>query len=355
MVTAASQLHVPAAMDETNSTVCGGTPGVSNVFASALWALDYNLLMAQTGVANADFEGGISGCVVYSPLCQSTDGTLAAQPLYYGMLATSLVGTGNFVSVTNSDFANVRAYAVRSGGDLTVVLDNVQDPSSNGPATVDLSLGATFQQGQMAVLKTSSAAGLSASTGITLGGQQVGTDGSFPAPTFTPVTVTGQNAVVNVNAGSAAIIRFSSAIGERNGRARSRGHADGHRRADDEPVRISEPGRNVGSRCRLRLLRLGQLVQFGQLLQLRKLSGRPRRILRPCLLGNLVLPLQSSEFQHQQRRADGVLPGRVELSIGRAPLWRRAGLRPGFEWAAEHHDADVQRPVPGRVSVGQGR
>src|SRR5258708_22939854 len=107
VVTAASQLHVPAAMDETNSTVCGGTPGVSNVFASALWALDYNLLMAQTGVANADFEGGISGCVVYSPLCQSTDGTLAAPPLYYGMLATSLVGPGNFVSVTNSDFANV--------------------------------------------------------------------------------------------------------------------------------------------------------------------------------------------------------------------------------------------------------
>jgi hypothetical protein len=62
---------VPAVMDETNSITCGGQSGVSNVFASTLWSLDYSLLLAQEGVQGADFHGGISGCGPYSPLCQA--------------------------------------------------------------------------------------------------------------------------------------------------------------------------------------------------------------------------------------------------------------------------------------------
>jgi hypothetical protein len=209
VVSAAQKLNVPAGVDETNSTVCGGTKGVSDVFGSSLWALDYSLLLAQDGVSNAEFEGTISGCVTYSPLCQSSDGKLEARPLYYGMLATASIGTGNFVSVSNPDSANVRAYAVKNGTGLTVVLDDVQDPSSNGPTTVSLDLGDDFQQGQMTLLATSSGSGLTATSGITLGGQQVGSDGSFPAPDSTPVSVSGDTAEVSVKAGSAAIIRFS--------------------------------------------------------------------------------------------------------------------------------------------------
>jgi polysaccharide lyase-like protein/glycosyl hydrolase family 79 len=214
LASVARQLNVPAAVDETNSAVCGGTAGVSDVFAASLWALDNNLLLAQNGVANADFEGEISACEAYSPLCGS-GGALTAQPVFYGLLATALVGTGNFVSVTNPDSANVRAYAVTNGNALTVVLDDVQDPSGNGPTAVSLNLGANYPQGQMTVLATSSSAGLSAKTGITIGGQQIGPDGSFPAPASTPVTVTGQTATVTVNAGSAAIIKFSGTAAPR--------------------------------------------------------------------------------------------------------------------------------------------
>jgi hypothetical protein len=213
LASAARQLHVPGAMDETNSVDCGGTPGVSDVFAASLWALDYNLLLARDGVSSAEFESGISGCTTYSPLCPAGTGQLTARPLYYGLLATALVGTGNFVSVTNPDSASIRAYAVKNSSGLTVVLDDVQDPASSGPASVSLNLGADFQHGQMTVLATSSSAGLSATTGITLGGQHVSPDGSFPAPAFTPVTVTGQTATVSVNAGSAAIIKFGNGSG----------------------------------------------------------------------------------------------------------------------------------------------
>jgi hypothetical protein len=201
---------VPAVMDETNSITCGGQDGVSNVFASALWSVDYTLLLAQEGVQGADFHGGISGCPLYSPLCPSGGGTdLTAQPLYYGLLAVKEVGTGSFLDVDNSDSANLRAYAVQNGSDLTVVLDDVQDPGSNGATDVTLTLPQAYSQAKSTVLATSSSAGLSATGGITLGGQQVGSGGALPAPTYTSVPVGGDSVTVDVAAGSATILKFS--------------------------------------------------------------------------------------------------------------------------------------------------
>ena len=208
-ISAAAQLGVPAAMTETNSTVCAGTSGVSDVFASALWALDYSLLIAQQGIVNADFMGGTNaaGCDPYTPLCPTT-GDLTVRPIYYGMLATELVGTGRFAALDNPDAADVRAYAVRQGQHLTVVLDDVQDPATSGATTVTLNLGGGFHSGRLTALTTSSPAGLSATADITLGGQQVGPHGAFSPPHSTPVSVHGHTATVTVPAGSAAIIQF---------------------------------------------------------------------------------------------------------------------------------------------------
>lgn len=207
-VDAGKKLRVPAAITETNSVTCGGTKGVSDVYASTLWALDYTLLLAGTGLAGADYHGALSGCGLYSPLCAEGSG-LAAQPVYYGMLAARLVGPGQFLSLTNQDPVNIRAYAVASGARLTVVLDNYADPAHNSATTVPLTLGRTYKQGQQVLLATSSSAGLAAKTGITLGGHPVAADGTFPAPATTPVTVTGQSATVVVKPGTASIITFS--------------------------------------------------------------------------------------------------------------------------------------------------
>jgi hypothetical protein len=208
-LSAAAQLGVPAAMTETNSVVCAGTAGVSDAFASALWALDYNLLIAQQGIVNADYMDGTNaaGCDPYTPLCPTT-GDLTARPIYYGMLATELVGTGRFAAVDDPDAADMRAYAVRHGSRLTVVLDDVQDPAANGPTTVTLDLGADYRSGRLTALTTTSPDGLAATTGITLGGQQVGAHGAFAAPGSTPVGVSHRTATVTVPAGSAAIIQF---------------------------------------------------------------------------------------------------------------------------------------------------
>ena len=42
----AHERELPIAMAETNSASCGGMPGVSNAFASALWGLDYAFTLA---------------------------------------------------------------------------------------------------------------------------------------------------------------------------------------------------------------------------------------------------------------------------------------------------------------------
>ena len=199
---------VPAVMDETNSIVCGGQSGVSNVFASSLWSLDYSLLLAQQGVVGADYNGAISGCSLYSPLCLSGS-TLTAQPLFYGFLAVKEVGTGAFLDVDNSDSANVRAYAVQNGTGLSVVLDDVQSPSSAGATDVTLTLPQSYGAAESTVLATSSSSGLSATSGITLGGQTISTTGVFPSPTYTSVPVSGDTVTVDVAPGSATILKLS--------------------------------------------------------------------------------------------------------------------------------------------------
>ena len=50
LVGVAHARHVALRIDEMNSVSCGGAPGVSNAFVSALWALDAMFQMARVGV-----------------------------------------------------------------------------------------------------------------------------------------------------------------------------------------------------------------------------------------------------------------------------------------------------------------
>jgi hypothetical protein len=199
--------RVPAVIDETNSAVCWGATGVSNVYASALWVLDYALLVAQRGVSGVDFHGKISGCNPYSPLCPA-DGRsrLTAQPEFYGFLALDQVTAGRFLSITNSEPQHLRAYAVQAGpGHLSIVLDNV-----GTAVTVSLHLPHTsYQRGRQTVLATSSPQGLSATSGITLGGKQIGADGVMPQPSYTPVKITASTATLHVGAHTAVILKLA--------------------------------------------------------------------------------------------------------------------------------------------------
>jgi hypothetical protein len=213
---AAAELRVPAVIDESNSVVCEGQPGVSDVYASALWEVDDQLVTASDGVHGDYMHGTVVQCdtakplfMYYTPLCAPTaadavNGTLAAQPEYYGLAAVHDIGTGQFLQLSNPDAANVRAYAIlHANGTVTIVLDDVQDPASNGPSTLQLDFGRSFSTGSRFDLTAGS---LTATGGITLGGQSVQANGTLPAPQTVPVTVNGTSLAVTVAAGSTAIL-----------------------------------------------------------------------------------------------------------------------------------------------------
>lgn len=48
----------PFLMFETNTASCGGFPGISDAFTSALWAVDYALQMANSNFTGALFHAG---------------------------------------------------------------------------------------------------------------------------------------------------------------------------------------------------------------------------------------------------------------------------------------------------------
>ncbi len=199
--------RVPATIDETNSAVCWGAPGTSDVFASALWSLDDTLLLAQSGLASVEFQGRIAGCAPYSPLCTGRHGAaLFARPDFYGLLAAQQVLPGVFLKLTNPDAATLRAYAVQAaGGTLSVVLDNF-----GGAAVVTLHLASSaYRSAAETVLRTSSARGLAATGAITLGGRQIGPGAALAAPVYRPLKVRNGSVTIPIAAGSAAILRIS--------------------------------------------------------------------------------------------------------------------------------------------------
>ncbi len=144
-VTSMFKLNVQ--IDETNSTIPDpGLSGVSDVQASALWALDYSLAMAHLGVRRMNFhvhEGSF-----YDPIqvTSPAPGSFANQvePEYYGMYAFTAAKGQQFLPVTISSAANVRAYALSTCAScaITVYLIN-KDLTASGPVKVSLSTPAT--------------------------------------------------------------------------------------------------------------------------------------------------------------------------------------------------------------------
>lgn len=55
---AARSLHIPVRMTEANTCYSGGKPGLSDVFAAAIWAADYSLRLAEFGYSGVNLHGG---------------------------------------------------------------------------------------------------------------------------------------------------------------------------------------------------------------------------------------------------------------------------------------------------------
>ena len=171
---AAAKLHLRVRMTEGNTCYRGGKPGVSDVFAAALWAADYALLLALNNYTGINLHGGTGMSVAnglggflpgdvmlaaqgatpaqiaarphpfYTPI--ATFGTeYVLEPVAYGLkfagtLAGGTIVDGGFTQKLQAAGINASAYAARLQNGTTVLA--ILNKDSGNSLTLRLDFGA---------------------------------------------------------------------------------------------------------------------------------------------------------------------------------------------------------------------
>jgi hypothetical protein len=201
LVDDAHDAGLPLRLTELNSVNCGGRPGVSDAFATALWAPDALFSLLRSGVDGVNLHA--RAAAINSPFALGPGG-LQARPLLYGLIlfARTLGPDAQLVTLRShlSRPANLAAWAVRVGRDTLHVL--LIDKSRRSER-VSLRLPASGSAGVQRLLAPSSAA----RSGVTLGGRALGADGRWRGlPARQRLTPRSGAYAVSVHSMSAALI-----------------------------------------------------------------------------------------------------------------------------------------------------
>jgi hypothetical protein len=196
----AAKFGVPYRITECNSIYGGGKPGVSDVFAATLYSLDFMWVVAANNSEGVNFHGGNGLC--YSPVLMQTNNVYTAGPVYYAMLAFKYGSTGGtMVPTTTSNSSYCTAYTVANPDNTySVTLIN---KDINNDYSFNLQLSKTASSVQIARLIAPS---ITSTTGITFAGASVKPDGTFAPGAKEEYTVNSKSFVINVPAGSAAVV-----------------------------------------------------------------------------------------------------------------------------------------------------
>ena len=165
---------LPFRLAETNSCYAAGKQGVSDTFASALWAADLMYQLAQNGGMGINFHGGGYGW--YTPVAGTSRHGFVARPVFYGLLLFAEAGPGTLIETTVDSPAGktITAYGLRSdAGKLKVAIFN---KSLERGAHLRLSPG---QGAQRASVLSLYAPRYDDTVDTTLGAAQVGSSGAW--------------------------------------------------------------------------------------------------------------------------------------------------------------------------------
>jgi hypothetical protein len=160
---AARAVGIPFKIGEGNSVSCGGRANVSDVFASALWAVDVLFTAAALGLQRWNFHGMPQGPYSAIAYASPSSNTPSVRPLYYGLLAfaTATGSTGSSarmlpVATVASSNPYLRCWGVwDAAANATRVVVLHKDPYAavGSSATVRLSTqGSGVLQGQQGTL-----------------------------------------------------------------------------------------------------------------------------------------------------------------------------------------------------------
>jgi hypothetical protein len=214
-VNTASQHRLGLRIAEMNSASCEGKAGVSDTFASALWALDTMFNFASRGVEGVNFHMLPGSHYELFTVSRTAQGAWQAfvHPEYYGlMLFAQAFPPGARLLPVSAPAGPVKVWATE-GPDGTVRVTGINQDATAEHDVQMLVPGATAGGSE----ETLSAPSLAAPTGVSLGGQSFGdetTTGTLPAaPAATPVTPSSGVYTVPLAPGSASLLTISGSQG----------------------------------------------------------------------------------------------------------------------------------------------
>jgi len=210
-------------MTEGNSCYRGGKPGMSDAFASALWAGDYMLLLASLGCAGVNLHGGDSRFLTaglgghtpglevakqaqampsgfYTPIASEKGGAVHAMPIYYGMMLANAFADTTMLRTELKSSANAAAYAA-------LAQDGYRVAVFNKDARREVKLSIRAERGiRSATAWRLQAADLGSTTGVSLAGATIEAHGVWAPRAVERIGVRDGFARIRVPAGSAALV-----------------------------------------------------------------------------------------------------------------------------------------------------
>jgi hypothetical protein len=123
--TKANPIKLGYRLAEANSFYAGGAPNVSDSNGSALWVLDFLIVLAMNGASGVNFHGGGNG-TGYNPIGDDGSSAINVRPELYGMLLFSkLAGCNLFLTTVACGSLNVTGCgAVSTNGTRLLVMVN---------------------------------------------------------------------------------------------------------------------------------------------------------------------------------------------------------------------------------------
>jgi hypothetical protein len=206
--------ELPFRLDETNTVSCGGLAGISDTYASALWAAGFLPQVMAAGAIGVNLHGNPSRCSGYSPVCAPgaealATGELVAQPEWYALLMLrGLVGDRPLPTTVarspRSTSVHASGFIAPDGRLDFVIVDD--EPAGRRPVSVQLKVGTGYAGASTLALTGQS---LSSLNGTELGGREVASNGSWQAGRL-PWTASSEGLVtVELAPASAALVSVS--------------------------------------------------------------------------------------------------------------------------------------------------
>lgn len=204
-----AQAGHPYRLTESNDYITG-VHGASDVFASALWALDYMHWWAAQGAAGINFHN--KQWLYTDTIVPVPGGGYAVNPRGHGLKAFTLGSAGAVkpVTITNTGGINLTAYCVGTPGEDYVTIINKTYGAAAVDADVTVSPPGPGLVGAAVMFLISVPTGDVTATDVTLGGAAItgsqrwdGRWSPLPASPVTGVSLT-------VPAASAALVRLHS-------------------------------------------------------------------------------------------------------------------------------------------------